>query len=165
MASKQATQDPKEDTGRPVESLPDWQRKPLRISFRILAPNRPGRRRDRQQQQMAFFTNFLQFCDDYVWLAGTSWRRRYKQKNVKILEKLKLANMSEDLDFLSCDFDSDQEHYYYTCAFCQAEVYGQAALKDHIESVYLGDLFQFPCRICGFNAEGPKYLRTQGNTI
>jgi hypothetical protein len=25
--------------------------------------------------------------------------------------------------------------------------------------VHLGDLFQFPCRICGFNAEGPKYLR------
>ena len=26
--------------------------------------------------------------------------------------------------------------------------------------MHLGDLFQFPCRICGFNAEGPKYLRT-----
>jgi hypothetical protein len=42
--------------------------------------------------------------------------------------------MSEASDSLSCDFDGDQEHNYYTCAFCDDEVYGQAALKDHVES-------------------------------
>jgi hypothetical protein len=67
--------------------------------------------------------------------------------------------MSEDSYFLSCDFDSDQEHNYYTCAFCDDEVYGQAAIKGHVESMHLEDLFKFPCNICGYNAIGPKYLR------
>ena len=48
---------------------------------------------------------------------------------------------------------------YYICALFRAEVDGQAALKGHIESVHLEDLFKFPCGICGFKAEGPKYLR------
>ena len=68
--------------------------------------------------------------------------------------------MSEASDSLSCDFDGDQEHNYYTCAFCDNEVYGQAALKDHVESTHLEDLFNFPCNLCGYEAIGPKYLRS-----
>ena len=49
--------------------------------------------------------------------------------------------------------------YYFSCAFCPVEVDDDVALKIHIESKHLEDLFKFPCDICGFDATGPRVLR------
>ena len=57
---------------------------------------------------------------------------------------------------MSEDFDDNLADYCYVFAFCQAEV---ATLKIYIESVHPDDLFKFPCKTCGFNAEGPRFLR------
>ena len=52
-------------------------------------------------------------------------------------------------------WDKNLTDYSYNCAFCHAEVNGEAKFKIHIES----KLFEFLCVICGFNAEGPRLLR------
>ena len=49
--------------------------------------------------------------------------------------------------------------YYFKCAFCPEELDDDAALKVHIESKHLDDLFKFPCEYCEFVAQGPKFLR------
>jgi hypothetical protein len=56
----------KEDNGGPLGFVTDKRRKPPNMSFRILAPNKQGRRRNRQKRQMTFFTNFWRFRGNYV---------------------------------------------------------------------------------------------------
>ena len=40
--------------------------------------------------------------------------------------------------------------YYFKCAFCHEELDDDAALKVHIESKHLDDLFKFPCEHCEY---------------
>lgn len=55
--------------------------------------------------------------------------------------------------------DNNSADYSYDCAFCHAKVNGEGAFKSHIESEHLDEIFKFPCKICGFQAEGPRFLR------
>ena len=50
----------------------------------------------------------------------------------------------------------DPVDYYYTFAFCRAELDNGAALKTHVESEHRDVLFKFLCGTCGFDAEGPR---------
>ena len=127
----------------------DDRRRPPRLSFRIFATNWPGRRKDERQRQVAFSSSFWRFRGNHTWQPGLT---QHKHTHVEFLGKFGVTKMSED-------FDDNQTDYCYACAFCQAEVVDGAALKVHIESVHLDELFKFPCEICGFNAEGPRFLR------
>ena len=79
--------------GLPLAPLPDWRWGPLGLSFRMLAPIRPGRQRDRRHQQMAFHTSFWRFRGDRIWPRRKS---KHKHKHVKVLETFNVVRMLED---------------------------------------------------------------------
>jgi hypothetical protein len=106
---------------------------------------------------MTFFMEIWLFRGYYALI--TKLLRKHKQTRVKISVESWQSKMSDDSDSLSCGSDGDQEHNYYTCAFCEEDVYGQAALKEHVESMHLEDMFKFPCPTCGYEAIGLRYLR------
>lgn len=58
-----------------------------------------------------------------------------------------------------------KNEYYISCAFCPFSCLRDDEFKKHIDELHKNDLFKFPCDECGFNAQGPKYLRQHKSEV